>query len=106
VQQHGAVAVRRGQRVTAKARLHNGLITRRVGDKCAGDAAFRRNCLTTCLLSSWVEDSYDESAAAVLLYDYFELVSPSQTLIFPHLAFLRLFTTLIIHNSLALSPTA
>jgi len=82
VQQHGAVAVRRGQRVTAKARLHNGLITRRVGDKYAGDAASRRNSLTTCLLSSWVEDSHDESAAAVLLYDYFEPVSPSQTLIF------------------------
>ena len=36
-----------GQRITAKERLQNGL-TRRGGDKCGSDAAFRQNSLTIC----------------------------------------------------------
>jgi len=48
-QARGCRLIRRGQRITTKVRLQNGL-THRGGDKCRGDATLRQNSLTTCSL--------------------------------------------------------
>jgi len=53
----GWTPLRKGQRITAKARLQNGHEPR--GNKCGGDAAFRQNSLTTCLFTySLVTSNY------------------------------------------------
>jgi len=46
----GCRLVRSGQRVTAKARLRNGL-TCHGGDECGGNVAYRQSSLTTCYVN-------------------------------------------------------
>ena len=49
-QQHGAADLSAGAARHGESEAQNGL-TRRVGDRCGGDAAFRQNSLSTCFKS-------------------------------------------------------